>query len=175
MPITKEKKQEIVKQLTELFEKAQSVVFADSKGLNVKDFNSMRKKLSDEEVTYKVAKKTLIRIAAEKAGFKELPDEVLSGQTGLAFSENDEIIAAKTLYEFSKSNDNIKLLGALMENEMISQNQTLELAKIPGKDELLAKLVGTLQAPISGFHSVLHSLLRNFVGVLDAYKDKMEK
>jgi large subunit ribosomal protein L10 len=175
MAITKEKKQEIVKQLAQLFENAKSVVFSDYRGLSVKDFNDLRSKLRNEDVDYKVAKKTLIKIAADKAGFKDIPEDVLSGQIGLAFSKDDEIIAAKTLYEFSKDNDSLQLLGALMEGDIIEQEKTLELAKIPSKDELLAKLVGSIQAPVSGFHSSLHSLLRNFVGVMASYKDKVEK
>lgn len=175
MAITKEKKQEIVKQLTESFKKAKSVVFADSEGLNVKDFSDMRQKLNDEEVKYKIAKKTLIRIAVKEAGLEEIPEEILSGQTGLAFSDTDEIIAAKTLYEFSKNNENIKLLGALMDGNILSQANTLELAKIPSKDELLARLVGSINAPVNGFYSTLHSLLRSFVGTLSAYAEKAEK
>lgn len=175
MAITKDKKKEIVKQLSEHFENAKSVVFSDYKGLSVKDFNDLRRKLKDEDVAYKVAKKTLIKIAADKAGFKEIPEEVLDGQIGLAFSKDDEIIAAKTLYEFSKDNENIKLLGSLMEGNMLMSDKTIELAKIPAKDELLAKLVGSIKAPVSGFHSALHSLLRNFVSVLSSYKEKVEK
>lgn len=175
MAITKEKKQEIVKQLAQLFEDAKSVVFSDYRGLSVKDFNDLRSKLRDEDVDYKVAKKTLIKIAADKAGFKDIPEDVLSGQIGLAFSKDDEIIAAKTLYEFSKDNESLQLLGALMEGDIIEQEKTLELAKIPSKDELLAKLVGSIKAPVSGFHSSLHSLLRNFVGVMASYKDKVEQ
>jgi len=175
MAITKQKKEEVVAELQDLFTNAKSIVFSDYKGVNVKDFGTLRGKLRENEVNFKVAKKTLIKIAAENAGVKNLSDEVLEGQVGVAFGMGDEVAAAKTLYEFSKSNEAIKLLGALMEGRNLSKEETLQLAKIPGKDELLAKLVGSMKSPISGFHGTLSSLLRNFVGVVGAYKDKLEK
>lgn len=175
MAITKQKKEEVVAELQDLFTNAKSIVFSDYQGINVKDFGTLRSELRKNEVNFKVAKKTLIKIAAEKAGFKDLPNNVLEGQVGAAFGMGDEVMAAKTLYEFSKKHDAIKLLGALMEGRSLSQEETLELAKIPGKEELLAKLVGSLNSPISGFHGTLYSLLRNFVGVVEAYKDKLEE
>lgn len=175
MPISKEKKVDVVNQLTDLFKNAKSVVFADYKGVSVQDFATLRGKLREKDVVYKVAKKTLIKLAAEQAGFKDIPEEVFEGQVGAAFSQGDEVAAAKTLFEFSKDNENIKLLGALMEGRTLSKEETLQLAKIPGKEELLAKLVGSMQAPISGFHGTLHALMRNLVGVISAYKDKVEK
>jgi len=175
MAITKQKKEEIVAELQDLFSNAKSIVFSDYKGINVKDFGTLRGKLHENDVNFKVAKKTLIKIAAEKAGFKDLPKEFLEGQVGTAFGMGDEVAAAKTLYEFSKKHESIKLLGALMEGRNLSQEETLQLAKIPGKDELLAKLVGSMKSPISGFHGTLYALLRNFVGVVGAYKDKLEK
>lgn len=175
MAITKEKKQELLDELSGLFENAKSVVFSNYQGLGVKDFGDLRGKLRANDVTYKVAKKTLIKLAAEKAGFKDIPESVLEGQVGVAFGKSDEVAAAKTLFEFSKTNENIKLLGALMEGRALSKEETLALAKIPGKDELLAKLVGSMKSPISGFHGILYALLRNFVGVVSAYKEKVEK
>ncbi|MBD3156374.1 50S ribosomal protein L10, partial [Candidatus Peregrinibacteria bacterium] len=86
MAISKEKKKEVVAELQDLFTNAKSIVFSDYKGINVQDFGTLRGKLRENEVTFKVAKKTLIKIAAEKAGFKDLPDEVLEGQVGTAFA-----------------------------------------------------------------------------------------
>ena len=82
MAITKEKKEEIVKELTDLFQNSKSVVFADYKGLSVKDSQSLRRKLRENEVSYKVAKKTLIKIAAENAGFPEWVEVDLENKTG---------------------------------------------------------------------------------------------
>jgi len=171
MAVTKQKKEEVIAELVDLFKNSKSVVFSDYQGISVKDVQDLRRKLRENDSKFKVAKKTLIKLAAKDAGFPEIPEEALEGQVGVAFSMGDEIAAAKTLYDFSKSNDAVKLLSAFMEGEALSKEQTLELAKIPAKDELLAKMVGSMKSPISGFHGVLYSLLRSFVGVVDSYRE----
>jgi len=171
MAVTKQKKEEVIAELVDLFKNSKSVVFSDYQGISVKDVQDLRRKLRENDSQFKVAKKTLIKLAAKDAGFSEIPEEALVGQVGVAFGMGDEIAAAKTLYDFSKSNDAVKLLSAFMEGKALTQAETIELAKIPGKDELLAKMVGSMKSPISGFHGVLYSLLRSFVGVVDAYKD----
>lgn len=173
MPVSKEKKQEIITELTDLFKNSKSVVFTDYQGISVKDVQTLRKNLLDNDSQFKVAKKTLVKLAAKEAGFNEIPEEALVGQVGVAFSKSDEIAAAKTLYDFSKTNETVKLLSAIMEGKTLTQAETIELAKIPSRDELLAKMVGSMKSPISGFHGVLYSLLRTFVGVVDAYKDSL--
>lgn len=175
MAVSKQKKEEVLAELNDLFANSKSVVFSGYKGVSVKDLSDLRRKLRKNEVTFKVAKKTLIKMAAEKAGFKDIPDEALDGQVGVAFGMGDEVAAAKTLFEFSKTNEAVSLLGALMEGRTLSKEETLQLAKIPSREELLAKLVGSMKSPISGFHGTLYSLLRSFVGVVGAYKEKLEK
>ncbi|MBA4336983.1 50S ribosomal protein L10 [bacterium] len=175
MAVSKQKKEEVMVELKELFSNSKSVVFSGYKGVSVKDLSDLRRKLRKNDVTFKVAKKTLIKRAAENAGFKDIPDEALEGQVGAAFGMGDEIAAAKTLFEFSKTNEGVKLLGSLMEGKILSKEETLQLAKIPSRTELLAKLVGSMKSPISGFHGTLYSLLRSFVGVVGAYKEKLEK
>jgi len=175
MAVTKQKKADILKDLDLLFKDAKSVVFSSYKGVNVKDISTLRKQLREKNVKFKVAKKTLIKLAAQKAGFKEIPEESLEGQVGAAFAQGDEIAAAKTLYDFSKTHEQLQILGALMEGRALTKAETMVLAKMPGKQELLSRLVGSIKAPVSNFHGILYALLRNFVGVVSAYKEKMEK
>ena len=87
----------------------------------------------------------------------------------------DEISAAKILANFAKTNENVKLRGALFEGRVLSLAETKVLASIPGKEELLSKLVFLLMSPISGFHGVLHNTLGGFVRVLNAVKEKQEQ
>ena len=173
MAVSKAKKEEVIAELTDLFKNSKSVVFSDYQGISVKDVQTLRRNLLDNDSKFKVAKKTLVKLAAKDAGFDEIPEEALVGQVGVAFSMNDEIAAAKTLYDFSKTNDAVKLLSAFMEGKTLTKEETIALAKIPGRDELLAKMVGSMKSPISGFHGVLYSLLRSFVGVVDAYRDSL--
>lgn len=176
MPLTKEQKKDIVAHLEDQMKNAKSAVFADFKGLSVKDMDEMRTSLREKGLSFTVAKKTLIRLAAKNAGFdEEIPDESLEGSVGVTFSMEDEVAAAKTLHTFAKKNDNLTLRGALFEGRILSVAETKELAMIPGKEELLAKLVYILNSPIQGFHGALNNTIGGFVRVLNAVKEKQEQ
>lgn len=172
MPLTKEQKTGILESMISDMKDAKSVVFADFQGVSVKEFQDLRAKLREAGVKFKVAKKTLIRLAAKDQGFEEVPAEVLEGPVGAAFSMEDEVIAAKLLHNFGKKNDNLKLRGAIFEGRILSVAETKELAQIPGKDELISKFIYLVKSPISGFHGVLNNTLAGFVRVLDAIKEK---
>ena len=100
MPLTKVQKEELVAQLVDKIKDAKSVVFADYQGLTVDDIDNLRKDLREHGVTFQVAKRTLIKLAAKQAGFDEIPDSVLEGPVGAAFSMEDEISAAKIIFKF---------------------------------------------------------------------------
>ncbi len=175
MPLTREQKEELVKQMTEKMKEAKSVVFAEYKGLTVEDMDTLRAKMREQGVSFQVAKKTLMRLAAKEARYEEIPDEVIEGAVGVAFGMEDEVAAAKLLHNFAKDNDNLKLRGALFEGKVLGKDKTKELALIPGKEELLAKFVYLLKAPVQGFHGVLHNTVGGFVRVLNAVKEKKEQ
>lgn len=168
MAKTKQKKEEILKDLKEKLADSKSVVFANFTGLSVKDTEDLRAKCREEEVEYLVAKKTLLKKALEEAGF-EVPK--LEGEVSAAFSVKDEVIAAKVLDTFAKSHEQVQFLAGILENKMIDAEKVKGLAKLPSKDELLARMVGSIKAPISGFVNVLSGNLRGFVNVLNAIKD----
>lgn len=172
MAITKQKKQQVLTELTDAFQKARSVVFSQYKGTNVKNMRSLRKRLFEKQVKFKVAKKTLIVMAAEKAGYKEIPAEFMNDQIGLAFGMGDEIAPAKILYEFGRDAETVKIVGAIFEGKLISEADAKVLAKIPGREILLAQLVSLMMSPVAGFHAVLHSLMGNFVYALAEIQKK---
>ncbi len=172
MPLTKEQKTGILESMINDMKEAKSVVFADFQGVSVKDFQALRAQLREAGVKFKVAKKTLIRLAAKDQGFEEIPAEVLEGPVGAAFSMEDEIIAAKILHDFGKKNENLKLRGAIFEGRILSIAETKQLALIPGKDELIGKFIYLIKSPISGFHGVLNNTLAGFVRALDAISKK---
>ena len=175
MPLTKEQKSEILTDLIQNMKESKSVVFADFQGLSVKDMKDLRSKMREEGVSYKVAKKTLIKIAAKEAGFEEIPDEILKGPVGAAFSMEDEIAAARLIHQFSKTNENLKLRGALFEGRVLSLEETKQLALLPGKNELLGQFVYLIKYPIQGFHGVLNNTIAGFVRALNAIKEQQEK
>ncbi len=176
MALTKAQKVDIAKELAEKMKEAKSVVFADYQGLTVKELKELRTLLRKSGVTFTVVKKTLIKIAAKEAGFEgEFSRDIVEGPVGAALSMEDEIAAARLLHEFSKTHDNLKLRGALFEGRVLSLADTKELALLPGKEELLAKLVYLLKSPISGFHGVLNNTISGFVRVLNAVAEKQEQ
>jgi large subunit ribosomal protein L10 len=172
MAITKEKKEEILKGLEDKFGKAKAVYFADYRGLSVKEIGELRKKLKEEGAEYLVAKKTLMKLSVKNAKLPEVPNELMEGPVGVAFGFEDVVIPVKVLNDFAKEAEALTILGGLVEGKYISKEEAIELAKLPSRDELLAKLVGSMKAPISGFHGVLSGILRDFVGVLKAYDEK---
>lgn len=172
MAVTKAQKEVTLKSLEENFAKAKAVYFAQNKGLQVKKVTDLRKKLHKEGIDLVVAKKTLMKLAAKKNNLPEITDDIMEGAVAAAFSYDDIIAPAKLLHLFSKENENLVLLGGLVEGKLLSKAEAKQLATLPSRQELLAKLVGSMQSPISGFHGVLSGVLRKFVYGLKAVHDK---
>jgi len=172
MPVTKVKKAEILKQLDSKFAKAKAIYFSENSGLTVKKMVQLRKKLSASKVDYVVAKKTLFNIAAKNNGYPEIPAELLSGPVAIAFGYDDVVTPVKILNDFAKDNEKLQILGGLVEGKYISKADAKALANLPSRNELLAKLLGSMQAPLAGMHGVMSGVLRKFVYSLNAIKDK---
>ena len=169
--LNKNQKKEIIEKLTEDIKNSKSVVFVDFKGLKLNDTRALKKDLRNSGASLKVAKKTLINLALEKAGVK-IDARLMEGQIALAVSDADETSPAKIIDGFSKKNKNIKILAGLLGSKIMKLEEIEALAKLPSKEELLAKLVGTLNAPISGFVNVLAGNLRGLVQALNAMAEK---
>jgi len=168
--ITKQKKQEILKDLENNLRKAKIVVFVNFHGLNVAAAAELRKSLREIGVKYLVAKKTLIKKALESFNFQgELPE--LEGEISLAFSEGDPIASAKILEQFAKKNKTIKLLAGIFENKYISSENLVILASIPSREVLLGQLVNVINAPIQRLVVTLNGVMRNFVSVINQIKN----
>lgn len=173
MPKTKNEKKEILKNLEDKISQAKSVVFAGFDGLGVKDNEDLRQKLKEENNEYLVAKKTLIKLAFEKQGQKDLDIDSLTGKVAAIFAYDDEISGAKIVDNFRKDKeDKLYFLGGILEGKMIDQEKVNALAKLPSREELYAKIVGSINAPVSGLVNVLAANLRNFVYVLKAIEEK---
>lgn len=159
MAITKDKKGQILKKLEDKFSKAQAVYFAENKGLTVKDVSALRKKLRESGVDFVVAKKTLMKLAAKNQNLPEITDEIMTGPIAAVIGYEDMIIPSKIVKDFGATVDNrVVLTGGIMEGKLLSKAQAMELASLPSKQELLARLVRTIKGPISGFYMVLKGL-----------------
>lgn len=170
--LTKNQKRELVIELTEKIKGAKSAVFVDFKGLKVKDVTELKKTLRAAGSEYLVVRKTLLDIALVNAGVENSGVKSIEGQVALSLSNTDEVSAAKIIDTFAKTNENVKLLGGVLGTQVMDANQVKALAKIPSKEQLLGQLVGTLNAPVSGFVNVLAGNLRGLVQVLNAVKEQ---
>ncbi|MCX6765674.1 MAG: 50S ribosomal protein L10 [Candidatus Moranbacteria bacterium] len=168
--LTKDQKKQLVKDLSEKIKASKSAVFVDYKGLKVKDLSELKKELKKNKVHLKVVKKTLIKRALKDSGI-EMDVKGLEGQVAIAISE-DEIAGAKIIDKFGKTNENIKILAGILQKKLMTSAEVKALAKLPGKEEMLAKLVSTINAPVSGFVNVLAGNIRGLVQVLKAVSEK---
>lgn len=178
MAITKEQKRTILKNLQEKIAKSKSIVFTKFEGLGVKENEELRKRLRDENSEYYVAKKTLLDLAFRDSKIEGLDIKNFEGRASVVFGYEDEVAPAKIISNFKKDfsvdkgEQKIDFLGGILENKYINSQEVDDLSKIPGKQELYAKIVGSINAPVSGFVNVLAGNIRNFVNVLKALEEK---
>jgi large subunit ribosomal protein L10 len=175
MAKTKEEKKKILKDLKEKIEKQKIMIFVDFTGVKSKDLFLLRRKLKELGNEMKVAKKTLINLALKEKNLNVIDVRKMLGEVAVIFGMKDEISSAKTVYEFSKENKNLKILGGILEKSFIGPEKIDELAKLPAKEELLAKLVSEISAPILNFVYVLRSIPQSLVFVLSQIQLKVKK
>jgi len=169
MPQTKEQKKKVVEELKEKIAKQKIVIFADFTKLKVKELSNLRKQLKKVDSELKVAKKTLSKIAFKEGGL-EIDTKKLEGEIALIFGYKEEIPPAKTVYQFSQENPALKILGGFLENKLREAKEIVELAQLPTREELLAKLVGSISAPVSNFVHVLQANIKGLIFALSAIK-----
>jgi len=170
MAKTRQQKEEAVKDLIDKVKKAKSLVFVNFDGLKVKEIEELRKNCRAENVDYLVAKKTLMKKAFKDAGLViDLKD--FDREVATVFGHEDEVAPARIVQDFAKEHEALVAFGGVLEKAFVDQAKIIELSKLPSKDELLAKVVGSIKAPVSGFVNVLSGNLRNLVYVLNAVKE----
>ena len=161
-------KQAIVEALDERIKNASAGVLVDYKGITVAEDTALRTELRKDEVNYTVVKNTLTRKALDKLGMTEL-DEVLNGTTSLATAENDPIAPFRILNDYSKKlGDRFNIKAAFMDGKVLSASEIAEMAELPSKDALYAKVLGTMIAPITGLAVCLGQILEQKGGSLEA-------
>lgn len=169
MPLTKEQKNKIVEELKEKTDKQKILVFANFSGTKVEDLTKLRKKLRDINAELKITKKTLAKIVFSEKDIK-VDDEKLQNEVAFVFGYEDQIASPKAVYDFSVTNPTMKIIGGVMENEYREAEDIITLAKLPGREELLAKLVGSIASPMSGFVNALQGNIRKLVYVISQIK-----
>lgn len=167
-------KQAIVAKLKDQLTSAKGVVLTGYKGLTVAQDTELRRELRANGVTYHVVKNTMLRLAAQEAGIEGL-DSHLEGTTAFAFSAEDAVAPAKIICGFMKKNK-LEEAGVLtvkvgmVEGKVIDEKEVKALASLPSREELIAKLLGSMNAPIANSVNVLQGIIRNAVYVLEAVR-----
>jgi large subunit ribosomal protein L10 len=160
-------KQAIVDALSERIKNAGSGVLVDYKGITVAEDTALRTELRKEGIEYTVVKNTLTRKALDKLGMSGL-DAVLNGSTSLATTENDPIAPFRILNDYSKKlNDRFNIKAAFMDGQVLGESEIAEIAELPSKDALYAKVLGTMIAPITGLAVCLGQILEQKGGSLE--------
>ena len=173
MGLNLEKKQAVVAEVSAQLAQAQSIILADYRGLEAVDMTKLRAKARSSGVYFRVLKNSLVRRAVADTPFAQLADQMV-GTLAFAISA-DPVAAAKVLHDFAKGNEHFVIKGGAMPNVVMGPKEVGSLASLPSRDELLAKLMGTMQAPVAKFVQTLHEVPSRFVRTLAAIRDKQEQ
>lgn len=170
MALTKDGKDQVVAQVSELLAQSKLTVVAQYQGTSVKQMQELRRSAKQTGTVVKVVKNRLVRQAVLATdSLKEADTSALTGQLLYAFNADDEVAPAQALANFAKANPTIEFVGAITaDGQFMAATDVKSLAALPSKDQLRAQLVGTLGAPLSGFVNVLSGNLRGFLNVLSA-------
>ena len=160
-----------VKELTETLSKAKAIYFTKFHGLNVAEATKLRSEFFKADVDFRVAKNTLLKLAAEKNKISGL-DEILKGSTAIAVSYDEPVAPAKVIKAFTKNNDLPSVKGILFEGEFLPGKEFKRLADLPSKDESLAILMSMLKSPLQKLASTLNASMTNVVVALNNLKDQ---
>lgn len=166
---TKQEKEAVLEELREKFKNAKVTVMANYRGQSVASMTKLRKRLREKGCELKVAKNTLTLKVTREFGMEGL-ESMLQGPTVIAFSSEDLVAPAKVLSDFMKEAKTFEIKGGILEGRAIGVKEVRELADLPPREVLLARVLGGMQTPMYGFASVLQGTLRSFVYALEAIR-----
>jgi len=164
------KNQQEVKNLTEKFKSMKGLILTEYQGLNVEEISELRSKLRPLDSEYAVVKNTLSQIALKEAGIDA--GENFSGPTALVIENGDIVSPAKAVFDFAKNHAKLKVKAGFVEGKFVAASVVEQLSALPSREVLIAKMLGSMNAPITGFVNVLAANIRGLVTVLDAISKK---
>lgn len=163
-------KKTFVSELEKIYQDANSVIITHYHGLTVSQITNLRKALRENGASFKIVKNTLSKIAATNVKLTHDP-EAFSGPTAIAYSK-DPVAAAKGVVEFAKANDNLKVIGGIVNDKILNVGEVQQLAKLPSLDQLRGKIVGILQAPAANLVRIVQAPAGSIARVIQAYSEK---
>jgi large subunit ribosomal protein L10 len=165
-------KEEIIVEVTETAGRAQGMFFTDFTGLTVEEATELRREFRKSGIDYKVVKNTLIRKALERVtGYDKVYDK-LAGPTGIAFAFDDPVIPAKIIQRFTEKHNKLSLKVCVIEKEVYDGSRLDELAKLPSRKDIMAGVLGSIQAPLAGVPGVINAVLRDLISVVSEIEKK---
>lgn len=171
MAISRRKKEELVEEVSKKIKDSKSIVFADYQGLTVSEIGDIRAELRKQGLEMKVIKQNLFAIAAKNVGASINTEDLKGHPIAYVFS-SDEVAGAKTIYDFAKKNQKLEMVGGVLDGRSISMDQLRALATMPSREEMYAKVVGSLASPLRGVVGVLQGNLRGLVSVLNQVSEQ---
>jgi len=170
---TKEFKNEKIEYYKKQFENAKVAIVADYRGLSVEEITELRRGLQAKEADLTVTKNTLCKVATKDTGYEAIA-ELMQGPTAVAFGYGDEVSAAKILAKFIKENKKGEILGAVLEGKVLSADEAKKLASMPSKEELYAKILGSINSPASGLVYSINGVMSALVRAIAAVRDQKQ-
>ena len=169
--MNRDNKGQLVAELAAKLAKTKAAFLADYRGLTVEQVNSLRGELRKAGAEYQVVKNTLLRLASTGTSLACI-EPMLEGPTAIAMAAGDPVAVAKVLADFAKANAKFELKGGALDGKVLSVNDVKALSDLPSREVLLARLLGSINAPATNFVGVLAAVPRSFVQVLAAIQDK---
>jgi len=159
--------------LTQKFDNSSGIYFTCYSGMNVGQATELRKQFRENGVDYLISKNKLTKIAATKAGYEDKLNDFFKGQVGIAYAYKDPASPARVIKNFKKENkDTLEVLGLVFEGDIYSADKYMELADLPGREELLAKFICGLSQPMSQFVGTISGTMSKLMGVLNGLKEQ---
>ncbi len=168
---TKEFKNQKIEHYKKQFENAKVAVVADYRGLSVEEITELRRSLQAQQSDLTVTKNTLCKVAVKGTNFEAI-EELMQGPTAIAFGFGDEVASAKVLAKFIKENKKGEILGAVLEGKVLNAQEAQKLASMPSKEELLAKMLGSINSPASGIVYSVNGVMSALVRAINAVKEQ---
>jgi len=170
----KQKKEQMIDELAKSLSRCTIAIATDYRGLTAKEMVQLRRRLTTMGIDYKVIKNTLTRFAADKADKKQL-DPLLTGPVAIAFGYDDVLKPAQALREHIRTTGSVlQIKGGILGDKLLTAEDVANLATMPSREVLIARLMGQLQAPLQSLHNVLSAPLRGFMTVIQARAKQLE-